>query len=115
MALCMTMLRAMAKAAPKPRTGARPTSGWKQEPLPAVQPPPPAATPPPAGAGEGSGYAQGGSGGGLMYQILLGMGSMFGVIMAMQLVSRLFGPRRITVVHKDSSGNVIQEGSGRSL
>ncbi|CAL1139202.1 unnamed protein product [Cladocopium goreaui] len=103
MALRLSMFRAMAKAAPKPKTGAtRPT---KASTAPAVQPPPPAAVPGPSydqtQAGSGT------SGGGIMYQILLGMGSMFGVILAINLVSRVLGPRRITVIHKDSEGRPL--------
>ena len=97
------MFRAMAKAAPKPKSGAtaRPA---KATTAPAVQPPPPTAAPGPSYDSQAS---SGASGGGLMYQILLGMGSMFGVIIAINLVSRVLGPRRITVVHKDSEGRPL--------
>mmetsp|Transcript_129002 Transcript_129002/g.306050 ORF Transcript_129002/g.306050 Transcript_129002/m.306050 type:complete len:99 (-) Transcript_129002:7-303(-) len=88
------LARAARKPAPKPSFG-------KHAPPPARQPPPPATTPGPSSDQQAGGS---GAGGGLMYQILLGMGSMFGVIIAINLVSRLLGPRRITVIHKDSEG-----------
>eukprot|EP00435_Cladocopium_sp_Y103_P030640 s1017_g7.t1 len=72
---------------------------------PAVQPPPPAAAPGPSYDHTQAG--SGASGGGIMYQILLGMGSMVGVILAINLVSRVLGPRRITVIHKDSEGRPL--------
>ncbi|CAK9099037.1 unnamed protein product [Durusdinium trenchii] len=109
MALRLSIFRAMAKAAPKPKTSSRPSSAKVQSTAPAVQPPPPAAPGPSYDYSQA--HQSSGGGGGIMYQILLGMGSMFGVIIAINLVSRLLGPRKITVIHKDSEGR--QEGQTR--
>ncbi|CAK9099027.1 unnamed protein product [Durusdinium trenchii] len=76
-----------------------------QSTAPAVQPPPPAAPGPSYDYSQA--HQSSGGGGGIMYQILLGMGSMFGVIIAINLVSRLLGPRKITVIHKDSEGRPL--------
>ncbi|CAK9099029.1 unnamed protein product [Durusdinium trenchii] len=97
--------KAMAKAAPKPKTSSRPSSAKVQSTAPAVQPPPPAAPGPSYDYSQA--HQSSGGGGGIMYQILLGMGSMFGVIIAINLVSRLLGPRKITVIHKDSEGRPL--------
>ncbi|CAE8703440.1 unnamed protein product [Polarella glacialis] len=120
MAMRMSVLRVMAssgKAAPKPkfssRTGGTGGAASTQAPPPVAQPPPPAPAAASYGSSQGAGAQPQGGGGGLGYQILLGVGSMFGVVMAMQLVSRLFGPRSVTVTHKDSSGNVIERSTGK--
>eukprot|EP00930_Biecheleria_cincta_P048268 TRINITY_DN33611_c0_g1_i1.p1 TRINITY_DN33611_c0_g1~~TRINITY_DN33611_c0_g1_i1.p1 ORF type:complete len:116 (-),score=21.34 TRINITY_DN33611_c0_g1_i1:197-544(-) len=115
MALRLSLLRVMAagKSAPKPSFGGRPSAAAsKQAPPPATQAPPPTAQE--AQGYQDAGASQGG-GGGFMSQILMVMASMLGMVMAMRLVSSMFGPRRITVVHKDSNGNVIETGSGRSF
>eukprot|EP00933_Yihiella_yeosuensis_P002996 TRINITY_DN105277_c0_g1_i1.p1 TRINITY_DN105277_c0_g1~~TRINITY_DN105277_c0_g1_i1.p1 ORF type:complete len:110 (+),score=20.41 TRINITY_DN105277_c0_g1_i1:44-373(+) len=109
MVLRLSILRAMAatgKAAPKPKFASR-TAAPKAAPLPPLP-----AAPPPVnhGAADGSGQSShhGGGGGGLGYQILMVVCSMFGVILAMRMVSGLFGPRQIKVIHKDSNGNIIR-------
>eukprot|EP00747_Dinoflagellata_sp_TGD_P184002 gnl/TRDRNA2_/TRDRNA2_39284_c0_seq1.p2 gnl/TRDRNA2_/TRDRNA2_39284_c0~~gnl/TRDRNA2_/TRDRNA2_39284_c0_seq1.p2 ORF type:complete len:117 (+),score=24.74 gnl/TRDRNA2_/TRDRNA2_39284_c0_seq1:90-440(+) len=107
------LLRMAARAAPKPKYASRPAAAAAQAAMqaPAPQPPPPQPVPPPASANDGS--SGGAAGGGLGYQLLLAFGSVFGMFMAFSLVSRLFGPRQISVVHKDQYGNVIDPQTGR--
>eukprot|EP00439_Symbiodinium_sp_Y106_P030241 s6472_g3.t1 len=64
MALSRSLFRAMAKAAPKPKTGARPAAAQTQ--VPVVQPPPPAPHPGPSSYGAGQEQAPSSAGGGLI-------------------------------------------------
>mmetsp|Transcript_27743 Transcript_27743/g.60279 ORF Transcript_27743/g.60279 Transcript_27743/m.60279 type:complete len:113 (-) Transcript_27743:405-743(-) len=110
MSLRLSFLRAMAaKAAPKPSVGRRAPKPQQQQaaPAPSVQPPPPSPTAYDAGAGGAGGGAAQGGGGGFGYNLLMIFGSIFGTILAFRLVSMLFGPRQIRVIHKDEHGNVI--------
>eukprot|EP00928_Gymnodinium_smaydae_P019579 TRINITY_DN17522_c0_g1_i1.p2 TRINITY_DN17522_c0_g1~~TRINITY_DN17522_c0_g1_i1.p2 ORF type:complete len:127 (+),score=21.36 TRINITY_DN17522_c0_g1_i1:46-426(+) len=93
------------------RPAAKATPAASGPPPPTVQPPPPAPQPGPAAAGGEAGAA--GGGGGFGSQLLMIVFSIGGTFMAFALMSRIFGPRRVTVIHKDQDGNVIDRQSGR--
>mmetsp|Transcript_100563 Transcript_100563/g.310151 ORF Transcript_100563/g.310151 Transcript_100563/m.310151 type:complete len:114 (-) Transcript_100563:64-405(-) len=110
MSLLLARVRLAARAAQKPSHGARrpAPAAAAQPPAPAPEAPPPPAHPGPADGGYGAGAAPaGGGGGGIGYQLLMIGASIVGTVLAFRLISGIFGPRRITVVHKDEHGNVI--------
>eukprot|EP00419_Tripos_fusus_P088737 CAMPEP_0172868728 /NCGR_PEP_ID=MMETSP1075-20121228/87092_1 /TAXON_ID=2916 /ORGANISM="Ceratium fusus, Strain PA161109" /LENGTH=115 /DNA_ID=CAMNT_0013718433 /DNA_START=24 /DNA_END=374 /DNA_ORIENTATION=+ len=113
MALLVGRIRlAIRKAAPKPSYGARPRAAVpppRGDQLQQAQAPPLPSVPPPASGGYSAGGqdASAQSGGGFGRQLLMIGASIIGTVLAFRLVSSIFGPRRIAVIHKDQHGNVI--------